>query len=687
LNEREEEEEERRRGTTVANTMILVLSKQQQGHVAAGFRKMQSRFAGVSLQQSRQRRMVFSSAPTILNTAAAAVRYHPQGRCFLSSYPRTLLLRRPLFYPSPPWLLPSSSTAPEAKGGGGGVWHSSRAGGVGCSGLAAPFQLQLQQMDKRNKTSYRSSASKSTFKNHYNKKRSPSKHDGVIRKSVQELHEVVAMWDGLWDAVHKSRKRDQQDFWIDNMATLQPLIDQTIHSAEALNGRSTATVTHRLLKLVHYTKSKKVLETEPLLSLWDALLHKTALQNKTLIAFDISNLLWAYAQIDGIQVDDTVLDHIAHQAELCVYDFAPQGLMNVAYGYATMNHKAPVLFDAITDAAQACIDDFNPQALSKSAWAFAKLQHDAPWLFDDIARVAQVRINEFIPQSLSTLLWAFATANHQAPSSLLDAIADAVQACLDDFNPQQLANTLWAFATLNHKAPSSSSSLLREALARASRVGIQEFNKNPQDLANIAWAFAVFDMSEECRDFIHTYIDAPFGPTLLSRASDPSQYSVEKLRQLHQLKLWSQEQAGISWYPDPLSLRCREVFASIKVEPSRKQNDIVNSLRALENVSHVEQQVQAKESGYILDAVIVYRGIEIGVEINGPSHFVGRSQTPNGRTILKHRQVRAYDSSLKLVSVPYWEWDAIDAGSDYEKKEMKHTYLQNLLDEAVVGPW
>ena len=115
--------------------------------------------------------------------------------------------------------------------------------------------------------------------------------------------------------------------------------------------------------------------------------------------------------------------------------------------------------------------------------------------------------------------------------------------------------------------------------------------------------------------------------------------------------------------------------------PSRLQNDVVAALRRLRDVSHVQVEV-VTQSGYSLDAVIVFRGNRIGVEVDGPSHYVGQTQSPNGATLLKRRQLRTLEG-WTLVTIPYWEWYAIDTGSDKEKKEKKHVYIRNLLDEGV----
>jgi ribonuclease HI len=119
------------------------------------------------------------------------------------------------------------------------------------------------------------------------------------------------------------------------------------------------------------------------------------------------------------------------------------------------------------------------------------------------------------------------------------------------------------------------------------------------------------------------------------------------------------------------------------VELSCLQNNVVAALGKLQDITSVEVEVSTN-SGYSLDAVVVFLGKKIGVEVDGPSHFVGQSQSPNGSPILKRRQVRALEKSLKLISVPYWEWIAIkkQGSSDNERRDKKQRYLQKLLEEV-----
>jgi len=83
------------------------------------------------------------------------------------------------------------------------------------------------------------------------------------------------------------------------------------------------------------------------------------------------------------------------------------------------------------------------------------------------------------------------------------------------------------------------------------------------------------------------------------------------------------------------------------------------------------QEEVSLKSGYRIDAVVEVDGKQIAIEVDGPSHFIGKELT--GSTILKHRQVAALDG-MRVDYVPYWEWDKLNKDGDKKKQ-----YLQDLL--------
>ena len=155
----------------------------------------------------------------------------------------------------------------------------------------------------------------------------------------------------------------------------------------------------------------------------------------------------------------------------------------------------------------------------------------------------------------------------------------------------------------------------------------------------------------------------------MQRCAAERGFGPEELRQLHQWQLW-QEERGATWPPLPptLAQRCRDAFFCQAVGvPSELQGDVADSLRALGLAPREEERTP---QGYSLDAVVTHGGREVAVEVDGPSHFVGR--TPTGATALKRRQLRA--AGWALLPVPYWEWNALGS------KAAKQAYLRAALE-------
>ena len=148
-----------------------------------------------------------------------------------------------------------------------------------------------------------------------------------------------------------------------------------------------------------------------------------------------------------------------------------------------------------------------------------------------------------------------------------------------------------------------------------------------------------------------------------------NEFNVENLRQLYQWQLWQQELESNVTLPPSLQKKCYDTFISRVPEPSKLQDDVISQLSSIG--LELEEEVQTK-SGYRLDALVQVNGKKVGVEVDGPSHFLGRD--PTGSTILKHRQVTTLDG-ISIVSVPYWEWDKLN--KDCEKKQQ---YIRDLLD-------
>jgi hypothetical protein len=143
-------------------------------------------------------------------------------------------------------------------------------------------------------------------------------------------------------------------------------------------------------------------------------------------------------------------------------------------------------------------------------------------------------------------------------------------------------------------------------------------------------------------------------------------FSDEALSQLHQWWLWyTRERGQTSGLPSHAILqRCRVAFLAVDARPSKLQRQVGSTLSSLGLNPHEEVRT---EQGYSLDLLVEWQGQLVAIEVDGPSHFVGRK--PSGATLLKRRQLRHF--GWTLVSIPYWEWDELQKGLAAENTDKR----------------
>ena len=301
------------------------------------------------------------------------------------------------------------------------------------------------------------------------------------------------------------------------------------------------------------------------------------------------------------------------------------------------------------------MDQFNEQELSNTVWAYATAGEPHSKLFNKLADhiVALDKMDRFIPQNLSNTVWAYATAKESHPY-LFQKLSDAAINRRNEFiEPQHIANFLWANATNGQVDKNLFLSLVPTVQANLGKC-------TEQHLTNIAWAYAVANV-----DATSVFND-DFTNACLQKEED---FNVENLAQLHQWQLWQEEIKSNVSLSSPFQKKCYDAFVSTAPRPSKLQDDVISQLSSM--ALELEEEVLTK-SGYRLDALFEVNGKKIGVEVDGPTHFIGRN--PNGSTILKHRQITNLDN-IPVVSVPYWDWNKFRKDSD-----KKQQYLRHLLE-------
>jgi hypothetical protein len=238
----------------------------------------------------------------------------------------------------------------------------------------------------------------------------------------------------------------------------------------------------------------------------------------------------------------------------------------------------------------------------------------------------------------------------EAHPHLFQKLSDAAILSRNEFSSQDVANVLWAYAAIGQ-----TDRYLFMSFAPTVKSIMGECNI--RDVANIGWAYAVAN------------VDVPslFGSDFISSClAKENGFSLRDYTQLHQWQMWQEELKSGIRLPPSLREKCQKAFVSTLPMPSNFQYDVVSELPPI-----VLRPEVLTESGYRLDALVEVNGNRTGIEVDGPSHFVGRK--PTGSTLLKRRQVDTLDD-IPVKSVPYWQWKRL--GKDRGKKQ---EYLRTSL--------
>ena len=324
----------------------------------------------------------------------------------------------------------------------------------------------------------------------------------------------------------------------------------------------------------------------------------------------------------------------------------------------------------------------NSQDVSNTVWAVATMQRQFPP--QQLPQVMQHFVKllpRAKPQAIANTLLACGKLQY-APLQLLSALEqhpEQLQAVLAAAIPQELANMAWACGQMGYKGRLLPEVLLQQAVTlQAGKTG----SLNLQNICNLCWAAAVLDL-QQCV------------PQVLQLAAAAGSLwggstGGEHLQQLYQVHLWLRDRQlpapdqGLSSALSQQQLRqCKASWEQLLARTAQQpvtdlQRSVFAAVQQLP-VGMWQKQPQLEQrtpdGAFRIDiTATTAAGVQLAIEVDGPSHFIQPGNTLEGATQFRNRALAA--RGYVVVSIPYREWDALRGA------EQKQQYLLAKLQPA-----
>jgi hypothetical protein len=339
------------------------------------------------------------------------------------------------------------------------------------------------------------------------------------------------------------------------------------------------------------------------------------------------------------------------------------------------------------------VDEMGARSVANTLWALAKLPRviPDPRLLKELQRRAVAEADRFTPQNVANTLWALATLGVAPEAKLLEAMQRRAVAEADRFNPQAVANTLWALAVWGQCGGAGVESLVDQLLSFA------EHDLHRDALPQVHQFLLSCELDIETTPAVQRLKDR-LGPKVLETFRDTIP-TVSKLqgavaRSLATLYPGSvlEEEATDkrSGYDIDIVLDAAAIGSPFPGPADAGLESGIDMAVVQELVNRGFPKVRAKRAAQACGADVLAATIWIlnhhadpdidvdpggaceggrkgvAVEVDGPSHYLAGTQQPTGSTLMKRRHLRQL--GWELISVPYWEWGAIEkAGVDAQR--------------------
>ena len=366
-----------------------------------------------------------------------------------------------------------------------------------------------------------------------------------------------------------------------------------------------------------------------------------------------------------------------------------QDIGNVLWGVAKMSGQVPpAVFGQLVDALVSNLSAAVPQAVSNTLWAAATMgQPLHPQQLQQLLLAFADKLPDAAPQAIGNTFWAIARYRPAPylPSPLLtpQAVQEVVEK-VPNMTPQELTNVAWVCGALGHRDDRLLTALYSRAVEMSVESKDQSATLTLQGVGNICWAGAVLNLTHLADQL--QQLAAPVS----SRWSELA--IIDKL-QLYQLHMWLSEQQCI---PPAAGLESPSFMTSEQIQECRVlwQQRVVAAVgrtSALEKsvfsaIQHLPElaaapvlKVPTADGLFFCDiAAVTTSGVQIAVQVCGPSNLSFPDMRPTGSTMYRDRALVA--RGYVLLIMPYWEWNKVAQGKPLEQQV---AYLSHKLRQAL----
>jgi hypothetical protein len=478
--------------------------------------------------------------------------------------------------------------------------------------------------------------------------------------------------------------------------------------------------------------SAKMVMSDPVTECFAAVASEAMRRPQDFKDQELKDVIWAFSKI-GVRhpaLFKKVAHHLVAANGRGFGGFSSQGLGNTLWSFAKQAQLSLEVIDSLGDSVKlgstGRLAVYETSCLDIGEKAIKTL----------FVRAAEggieLGLDRFTNQDLSNTVWAYSTLG-LLHSGFFKAAENQVLKRLKNLRPfkgQEIANILWSFATLNAQPDPALIDALSSYIASvcsgkkgvADEYSISKIFKR-QELANVAWSCAVVGRyPEELMKILYAGIVGTandpnrmkqiFNDDGLQQSSIMTLYYVQLAADIEASKLrlalptgfpngWGESEGHARGNGDDLI----EMSSSmLTLTISKLQRDVSNTFTEIgfENVlEHVIDTNEIKDEYGVslpqtpqefLSIDIANIGQKVGVEVDGPGHFVrliddtrksskkvldsqfadkGENRV-NGPTLLKHRLLTHL--GWNIIHLPYWEYQSLGGDRDKERK-----YCQSLL--------